>query len=240
MKLLLDADIVCYRSAAASEQEDLGIAKYYVRNLIDEILANTGASEFSMFLTGDTNFRYQVYPEYKANRLDVPRPKHLPDLRQYVIEEFNAVVSDGCEADDLLGIEQCAAKPFTTTIVSIDKDLLMIPGNHFSWQIKGKSGGKEWIREAKFQTISDIEGLRWFYTQCLVGDISDNIKGCPGIGKVGAFKMLAGCETEQEMFDLVRGAYDNDAALLMNGQCLWIQREPQGIWKGLFGTEKTT
>jgi len=131
-----------------------------------------------------------------------------------------------------MGIAQCAetAKE-RTVIVSLDKDLLMIPGLHYSWHIEGGPATNRWVREAREVEISDIEGLKYFYTQLLVGDPSDNLKGVPGIGKVKASKMLAGDLTEEEMFTIVRDAYPSMEAMLLNGQCLWIQRQPNQIWE---------
>lgn len=122
-------------------------------------------------------------------------------------------------------------------IVTLDKDLLMVPGLHYSWHIEGGTPTKRWVRPAVKQLISPIEGLRWFYTQLLTGDPSDNIKGCPGVGKVGAKNMLANLETEEEMFNAVRDAYACDEAMLMNGRVLWIQRRPQQLWEFPFETE---
>jgi 5'-3' exonuclease len=103
----------------------------------------------------------------------------------------------------------------------------MIPGKHYSWPISGKG----WEKPGIYREVTPLEGMRWFYTQVLVGDTSDNIKGCPGIGKVKAERMLKDCETEEEMFEAVRNAYSFDEALLMNGQVLWIQRQPNQIWE---------
>lgn len=224
MKALLDGDIVAFRCAAASENEDEGIGKYYVDKLVDDIILATGADQFSVYLSGPTNFRYQIYPEYKANRLDQPVPRHREALKNYLLEKYNAVVSENCEADDLMGIEQCSYAD--TIICTLDKDLLMIPGKHYSWSIAGKG----WVKDAIFREIDYLEGMRRFYTQVLTGDTSDNIKGCPGIGKVKAERILSGCETEQEMFEAVQNAYSFDEAFLLNAQVLWIQRQPNQLW----------
>lgn len=142
-------------------------------------------------------------------------------------------MSDGCEADDLMGIAQCAESAKAgTIIVSLDKDMLMIPGTHYSWHIEGGPPEKRWVREAKLQDVSRIEGLRHFYTQMLTGDTSDNIKGVKGIGKVGAARMLSDDTlSEEDMFNIVRDAYSNDEEMLMNGQCLWIFQKENDIWQ---------
>lgn len=231
MLALCDGDIFCYRSAAAAENEDEGIAKYYLDKLIDDCLMNTMADEFKIFLTGNTNFRFQVYPEYKANRLNVPKPRHLAYLRNYVQETYAATVSDGCEADDDLGVAQCTSS-VPTVIVSLDKDLLQIPGKHYSWRIEGGTPDKRWVKEALHQDITPLEGKRWFYTQMLSGDTSDNIKGVSGIGKVKAAKLMANEDlTEEDMFNTVRDLYSCDEEMLMNGQVLYIWQKPNDIWK---------
>jgi 5'-3' exonuclease len=234
LRALLDGDIYAFRPAAASENDDLGIAIWRMEEMIDNTLAETGADEFSIFLSGDNNFRYDIYPEYKANRKS-EKPRHLKALKEYLIEKYNAVVSDGCEADDLLGIEQCSNE--NTIICSLDKDLRMIPGNHYSFEIRGTNNGTQWVRPAERCFVEPFDGLIHFYTQCLVGDSADNIKGASGIGRVKAQRILAAARTEQALFEAVREHFGSDEEFLMTGQCLWIFRKPNDIWR--FPTETT-
>ena len=230
MRALLDGDIYAFRPAAASENEDVQIAIWRMEEMIDNTLAETGADSLSIFLSGENNFRYDIYPEYKANR-PKERPRHLKALKQYLVEKYNAQVADGCEADDLLGIEQCSSTD--TIICSLDKDLRMIPGNHYSFEISGKG----WTRPAEHLTVSPTEGLRHFYTQVLTGDPADNIKGAAGIGKIKAGRILNDLSTELEMFAAVRDYFSCDEELLITGQCLWIMRRPNERWR--FPTETT-
>lgn len=235
MKCLIDGDLVAFRCSAAAENDDEGIAKYYADRLIDDCITNTQSDSYELYLTGTTNFRNQIYPEYKANRLDVPRPRHLPYLRSYLVE-LGAVISDNCEADDLLGVAQCSQQG--TVIASLDKDLLTIPGMHYSWEITGTSKGVRWVKEAVLQEVDHISALRWFYTQCLTGDVADNIKGVAGIGKVKARNILAGLDTEQEFFDAVREAYDHDDAFILNARCLHIWHKLNDDWRETFNRLK--
>jgi DNA polymerase-1 len=186
-------------------------------DLVDQILVNTEATEYRLFLTGKNNFRYSIYPEYKAHR-PTEKPFWLEKCRQYLIATFNAEVIDGQEADDALGIAQTE----DTIICSIDKDLLMIPGRHYNF-----------VKD-EFQEVTNDSGMRHFYMQCLTGDRSDNIKGIEKIGPKKAEKILAGCVTEQEMFNAVREAYSNDEEFLMNGRVLWIRRKENEDWKDRF------
>ena len=220
MKALIDADIVAYRVACTLEDDDAEDFVYArAEDLIDNILVNTEATEYRLFLSGKNNFRYTIYPEYKAHR-PKEKPFWLEKCRQYLIATFNAEVVDGQEADDALGIAQTE----DTIICSIDKDLLMIPGRHYNF-----------VKD-EFQKVTNDSGMRHFYMQCLTGDRSDNIKGIEQIGPKKAEKILTGCITEQELFNAVREAYSNDAEFLMNGRVLWIRRKENEDWKERFDT----
>lgn len=249
MRALLDGDIYAFRSAAASEHDDVGIAIWRMEEMIENTLAAVQADGFSIFLSGDNNFRYDIYPEYKANRTS-PDPRWREACKSHLIDKYSAEVSDGCEADDLLGIAQCAAiaarsyrphgpmgqmvyeLPEETIICSLDKDLLMIPGHHYSWEISGTSSkGTKWVKPEEFSIVEPFDGLRRFYTQCLTGDTADNIKGARGVGKVGAARIFADCRTEQALLEATRSCFSCDEELEMTGQCLWIFRKPNDIWR---------
>lgn len=218
MKALIDADIVAYRVACTLEEDDAEDFVYArAEDLVDQILVNTEATEYRLFLTGKDNFRYTIYPEYKAHR-PKEKPFWLEKCREYLKATFNAEVIDGQEADDALGINQTN----DTIICSIDKDLLMIPGQHYNF-----------VKD-EFITVTEESGMKHFYMQCLTGDRSDNIKGIEKIGPKKAEKILAGCVTELELFNAVREAYSNDDEFLMNGRVLWIRRKENEDWKDRF------
>ena len=226
MQALIDHDLVVFRCAASAENDSLNIAIHRVEALLDELLTKTGADSYRAFLSGKSNFRKTIYPEYKANRT-APKPVHLEALREYALEKQNAELApDTLEADDALGINQTD----DTMIVSLDKDLLMVPGKHFSWEIKGKG----WTKPDKFTEQTKLGGLRLFFEQCLKGDTADNIKGIEKIGNKRAKSMLADCITEQQMFDAVRNAYGNDDEFIMNASVLWIMQHEEDIWKNRF------
>lgn len=226
MQALIDQDLLCYRCAASAENDDLGIAIYRIDELLDNILNKTEATSYRAFLTSSSNFRKQIYPEYKANRTQ-PKPRHLRDLQVYSLEKLNAEYApDGLEADDALAINQAE----DTIICSLDKDLLQVPGHHFSWEINGKG----WSRPDTFIEQSELEGLRLFYKQCLKGDTSDNVKGIEGLGEKKAAKILADCTSQQEMFNIVRDLYGNDEEFIMNASVLWILRSLDDNWKDRF------
>src|ERR1019366_9718257 len=103
---LIDADLVAYRCSASCEEEDEGLSHYRCNELVERILTQTNADSYTLYLTGSDNFRKKLDPQYKANRLDKPRPKWLQSCREYLVNEWKAKVSDGIEADDCLGIAQ--------------------------------------------------------------------------------------------------------------------------------------
>jgi DNA polymerase-1 len=88
---------------------------------------------------------------------------------------------DEIEADDWLGIFSTALTDANEkhVIVSGDKDLDQIPGEHH-WP---------WKEETSW-TITNDQATRKFYEQILEGDSTDNISGCPGIGKVNAKRIV--------------------------------------------------
>lgn len=217
MEALVDGDIILYRCAASAENDSLDIAKARVNELLDQVLEAVGATSYRFFLSGKKNFRKSIYPEYKANRTQ-PKPIHLSSLREWACEELSAEITEReLEADDYLGIYQDKMEG-TTVICSLDKDLLIIPGNHYQWQI----GTSKWTKDAKRLHQSELEGLRLFYEQCLKGDKADNVKGVAGLGDAKARKLLADCTTEKEMLEVVLSKYSHEDEFLMNAQCLWI------------------
>lgn len=212
MLALIDSDLVAFRCAASAENEPEDIAILRVDKLMRDILEAVEAEEYLAFLTGPGNFRKQINPEYKANRKDTPPPKHLGICRHFLVRDWNAQVTKEIEADDALGIHQTNE----TVICSLDKDMLQVPGMHYQWPI--------YNREGRFHQVFELDGLKTFYKQMLIGDVSDNVKGVAGIGKVRAAKLIDHLTTEKEMFNTVCGLYNDADRFQTNLDCLWIMR----------------
>ena len=213
---LIDGDLVAYRCAATvPEDVEKDVAFYRMDVLIQQIIEATDATQYRVFLTGKNNFRKKINPEYKANRKDTVPPVYLQDCRQYLVDNHYAVISDGCEADDLLGVSQNK----DTIICSLDKDLRMIPGRHYNWT------------KVELDSVNKQDGLRHFYKQMLIGDKSDNIFGVDKIGPVKAGKLIDHLDDEQDMFEIVWEKYNYDAQrFTMNANCLWIWRNEGESW----------
>lgn len=197
-------DTPVFATAIASEDVSESIAKSRLDLTIRNIVKGSGCTDYKLFVSGGNNFRYDIDPTYKANRTGSD-PKWREALRLHLIKEWNAYECVGFEADDMCGVEQ--KEDGSTCIVAIDKDLLQVPGLHYSWPIIRKN---TIVREGLFREISKEEGMRRFFTQALTGDTSDNIKGIYGIGAKKAEKLLADCRTEEEMYIKVYDVYTED------------------------------
>lgn len=219
----IDADIVAYRCAASAENEDVMVALSRVDDLMGRILHELGTERYSAYLTGSNNFRYKVYPQYKAHRTDKPKPKWLGLCQEHLVTEWKARVSDGCEADDLMAIDM--TNDADTIICTIDKDLLQVPGEHYNFVTQTR------------QTISPKEGLFRFYWQFIMGDKADNIFGYDGKARdkipqflYPLFDDMKEQDKEIDLFNTVRNMYDDDERMLINGACLWMQRHAEDDW----------
>lgn len=173
----------------------------------------------------DANFREAVAKKkvYKGNRKS-EKPLHYLNLVEYMRGNYECVMAKGLEADDLLGVYQTKAEPLSTIICSRDKDLKIIQGMHYGWE----SGFQREIGPMQVDELGHVElnkrrnkisgtGLKFFYSQVLTGDVTDNYPGLPSCGPVKAFDLLDNTNTEGEMFEAVLGAY-RDTYLKSHGE----------------------
>jgi hypothetical protein len=132
-----------------------------------------------ILLSGPDNFRYDVatIKPYKGNRKEDSKPFWYQQIRNYLTESWDAEVISGREADDECSIVQRNTDG-QTIIATIDKDLDMVPGDHY-----------DYVRRTFYQTAPD-DGLAIFYKQILSGDSTDNIGGCYKVGAVGAATLV--------------------------------------------------
>lgn len=230
--LLIDGDIVCYRCAWKTQDEDedaaLSTVKHFMYDLVTTAYSKLGVDneddmDFVVYLTGKGNYRYDVavtHP-YKGNRKDAPKPVHLYAIRQHLIDNWDAVVCNGEEADDRIAIEMTNNPD--AIAVSIDKDFLQIPGKHMD------------MVSGEFVDVDELEGLKHFYKQVLTGDRVDNIMGINGVGPVKANKAINPCKTEMEMFNVCKEQYEKAGMplerLIENAQLLWLRRHEDQLWQ---------
>jgi 5'-3' exonuclease len=224
LKALIDSDILVYRVGYTTMEVPEGIAMARMDEMIGNILSFLGTNDYNCYLTSTdhSNFRYDIFPEYKANRL-TKRPTHYYLLRDYLVNNHGAEVIYGQEADDALAQTQEIITP--TCIVSIDKDLDQIPGMHFNF-VRGQ-----------LYEVDILSGHRCFYRQLLTGDLpTDNIPGIYGLGPKTASKMIDHLTTERSMFETCMEAYkkvfkENAETLLRrNANLLYIRTIEGQSW----------
>jgi 5'-3' exonuclease, N-terminal resolvase-like domain len=237
--ILFDADVLVYRCAWAEKDSDEATALLKMDELIGHIYEEVdpyGTSKNrKFFLTGKGNFRYDIAKTavYKGNRKDTEKPKHFAALRDYLIFKYDAIVTQGCEADDAIGIHANYYGYDRVVIVSIDKDFEQLPTTIFN--------PSKW----EWKTVDTWTATKNFYKQILMGDRVDNIIGLYGIGPVKAEKLLEGCDSEKALYAACVEAYYipflivyNEDALgkakervLENARLLWIQRYNGELWE---------
>lgn len=172
-------------------------------------------------------FRHERFPQYKANREEMPEDlrKSIPYIRK-IIEGFNIPIIEkaGFEADDVIGTlaKEAERQGFITYMMTPDKDYAQLVTENIFMFKPGKSGddaevwGIPQIQEnfgiSKTEQIIDILGL--------MGDSADNIPGCPGVGPKTAEKLIAD-------YGSIDGVYQNIGQLKGKLQENLIQFEQQ-------------
>ena len=137
-----------------------------------------------VFDASGKTFRNDIYPEYKANRSEVPEDliPQFPVIRK-ATSAFNIPFVEllGYEADDLIAsyAEEAQKHNMKVTIVSSDKDLMQLVSDNVSMldTMKGRVFKKEDVFD-KFGVYPE----KVIDVQSLAGDSVDNIPGIPGIG----------------------------------------------------------
>jgi 5'-3' exonuclease len=232
MRVLIDGDVLSYRVAFSAKDEDAVTAC----NKMDELIRNlkefidpfklVPTSAYSFYLTGKGNFRHDVAKTalYKGNRKDVERPQHLHVLRQYLVDQYDAEVSDGVEADDLIATAAAKELYNKVLIVSTDKDFNQLPVSILN------------PTKMEITVVSPWEATKNFYMQILTGDRVDNILGIHGIGPIKAAATLEGCDSPVAMYWACVEAYRHvcdhpEDRVLENAQLLWLRRFEGQMWE---------
>lgn len=201
--LIVDFDPIVYRAASAAEDEldfteeitiitgnyrrGKNIVMQEVQNLFDRF--DTDRAVF--FLTSPVNFRKEVDPSYKGNRIK-RKPCGFKKLKEWAKRQWHCVEQEGLEADDLIGIEVTSGKHDNFILCSPDKDM-----QQFACRI--------WNGKEEFtQTPEKAELKRWH--QALTGDQTDGYSGAPGIGTKRADAILAKVK-DGKYYEAVRNAF---------------------------------
>ena len=167
-------------------------------NTLEEILTKENPTHIGVaFDPKGGTFRHELYKEYKAQREETPEVirESVPVIKQ-VLEAYRIPVLEvaGFEADDVIGTlaRKADEKGITTYMMTPDKDYCqLVTDRSLIYRPKYGNNGYEVMGPSE---VLDKYGLQ-STTQVidmlgLMGDSSDNIPGCPGIGEKTAVKLI--------------------------------------------------
>lgn len=144
----------------------------------------------------EPTIRHQIYPQYKANRAEMP--EDLSTQLPYIFKLIEALKIKllkipGIEADDIIGsiVNKYKQHPIDIYIVSGDKDFMqLLDDNVFMYTAK-KNDIVEIITPQTVKKKFSCTPQNIVDLLALIGDASDNIPGVPGIGEKGAIKLIS-------------------------------------------------
>lgn len=186
-------------------------------NTLEDVLKKESPTHIGVaFDPSGPTFRHEAYKEYKAQREETPEAIRLsvPIIKD-IIRAYRIPILEvpGYEADDVIGTlaTEAGKRGITTYMMTPDKDYgQLVSENVFMY--RPKYGDKEFdimgIEEvkAKFNIESTSQVIDMLG---LMGDSSDNIPGCPGVGEKTAQKLISefgSIENLLEHTDQLKGA----------------------------------
>ena len=202
---LLDAYALIFRGYFAfiknprinSKGMDTSAIMGFMNALMDVIKREKPDHLAVAFDKGGSDYRYEMYQEYKAHRDETPEAiKIAVPYIQELLKAMHIPIIEvaGFEADDLIGTlaKQAEKENFKVFMVTPDKDFAQLVSENIFMYKPARMGNdiEIWgIPEvlAKFEIerpeqVIDFLGM--------MGDAADNIPGLPGVGEVTAKKLL--------------------------------------------------
>ena len=187
-------------------------------NTLEEVLNKEKPTHIGVaFDPAGPTFRHEAYEAYKAQREETPEGIRtaVPYIKS-ILEAYNIPILEvsGFEADDVIGTLATQAgniDGLETFMMTPDKDYGQLVGEHVR-MFRPKFGDKE------FEILGPKEVCEKYGidspTQVidllgLMGDASDNIPGCPGVGEKTAVKLInqfGSIENLLEHTDELKGA----------------------------------
>jgi len=203
---LLDAYALIFRGYYAliknprinSKGEDTSAIMGFVNSLFDVIKREQPDHLAVCFDKGGSSERTELFPAYKANRLETPDAIRL--AVPYIQEILRAmhipvVVLEGLEADDIIGTlaKQAEKEDYQVFMVTPDKDFgQLVSENIFMYRPARMGNGIEIWGIPEIQKRFGVERPEQVIDYLgMMGDASDNIPGLPGVGEKTAKKFLA-------------------------------------------------
>lgn len=178
----------------AGNHTDKQAAMDHAEQFVNTVRKSCRSSHILMFFqdVGHTNYRNDILAGYKGHRVPSEGAKMFKECICLKLAEMGAYPLKQIESDDALSIlvNKYIKKKQDYLIVENDKDLAMLPGDHynpFKKQPKNKPPVERWY------SYTDQEALFAFWCQVITGDSTDmpaEFCGMEGIGPAKATKML--------------------------------------------------
>ena len=206
MKLfLIDAYALIYRSYYAFIKNPRVNSKgmntsaiFGFVNSLEDVLKRENPTHIAVgFDPAGPTFRHEAFEAYKAQREETPEDIRIavPYIRS-IIDAYGIPILEvpRYEADDVIGtVAKIAEKEgFDVYMMTPDKDYGQLVSDHI-FQYRPKFGGdyeilgvQEVLNKYSLTSVAQMIDLLG-----LMGDSSDNIPGCPGVGEKTAQKLLA-------------------------------------------------
>ena len=163
----------------------------------------------------EPTFRHEAYEQYKAQREETPEAIRLsvPIIKD-IIRAYRIPILEvsGYEADDVIGTlaTEAGRQGITTYMMTPDKDYGQLVSDRVFMYRPKHTGGFEVMGTEEVKTKFSIQSTEQVIDMLgLMGDASDNIPGCPGVGEKTAQKLIAefgSIENLLEHTDQLKGA----------------------------------
>ena len=168
-------------------------------NTLEDVLKKENPTHIGVaFDPRGKTFRHEAYEQYKAQREETPEVirSSVPVIKE-IIKAYNIPVFEvpGYEADDVVGTlaKQAEKRGIITYMMTPDKDYGQLVSDTVfiyrpkygdkEFEVMGVERVKEKFGIERTEQVIDLLGL--------MGDSSDNIPGCPGVGEKTAQKLIA-------------------------------------------------
>ena len=168
-------------------------------NTLEDVLKKENPTHIGVaFDPRGKTFRHEAYEQYKAQREETPEVirSSVPVIKE-IIKAYNIPVFEvpGYEADDVVGTlaKQAEKRGIITYMMTPDKDYGQLVSDTVfiyrpkygdkEFEVMGVERVKEKFGIERTEQVIDLLGL--------MGDASDNIPGCPGVGEKTAQKLIA-------------------------------------------------
>ncbi|WP_273272593.1 DNA polymerase I [Maribacter polysiphoniae] len=202
---LLDAFALIFRGYYAliknprinSKGMDTSAIMGFTNSLFDVIRREKPDHLAVCFDKGGSAERTEMFPEYKANRLETPDAiKIAVPYIQEILKAMHipVVVQEGWEADDIIGTlaKQAEKEEYKVFMVTPDKDFgQLVSENIFMYRPARMGNGIEIWGIPEIQKRFGVERPEQVIDYLgMMGDASDNIPGLPGVGDKTAKKFI--------------------------------------------------